>query len=245
MKSKVGKLFLLAVLVSFISLSARAYDVIFTFSAIVTGVSAYYEGNPATETPPASPFSVGDIAQWNLSYNMDLLPGAGDTSTDATYANAYYPGKDIFLGASLDGVQMNGYPLLLFVDNDSINSISTQAYIGAINEGVLGITLNDSRGTALGGSDALPASLSISEWTDGSFSFVTPASSQTQMWQYVATGVLLVPQASISVVFIPEPSTLALAGLGGFLVILIVHRRKYLARLNCGTLAGVRTYRMR
>ena len=232
MKSNVGKLSLLVVLVSFICLPARAYDVIFTFSGIVTDVSSYYEGNPNTETPPASPFSVGDIAQWNLSYNMDLLPGAGNTRTDATYANAYYPGIDIFLGANLDGIQMNGYPLLLFVNNDSVNSISTQAYIGAINEGVLSITLNDSRGTALGGSDALPASLSISEWTDGSFSFVTPASSQTLMWQYVATGALLVPQTSISVVFVPEPSTLALSGLGGFVVILILRRRKYSASLN-------------
>jgi hypothetical protein len=244
MKSNIGKLSLLVVLVSFISLSAMAYDVIFTFSGIVTGVSSYYEGNPTTETPPSSPFSVGDIAQWNLSYNMDLLPGAGNTSTEATYANAYYPAKDIFLGASLDGIQVNGYPLLLFVNNDSINSISTQAYIGIINEGVLGITLNDSTGTALGGSDALPTSLSISDWDSSAFSFVTPASSQTQMWQYVATGVLLVPQVSISVVFVPEPSTLALDGLGGFVVMLIVRRRKYSARLNCGALAGGRAHYM-
>jgi hypothetical protein len=212
MKAKWRRIVLLSVLMPFTSLTTRAYDVRLNITGVLTSVGYYYNGPSPEPAPPANPFSVGDIAQWNLAYNLDLLPGAGNTSTDATYANAYYPGKDIFLEANLDGWEINGYPLILYVNNDSINSISVDCF--SADDSHVGLTLNDSTGTALGGSDALPTSLSIADWDSSSFVLATPELGQTWVWYAMGT----FP--------VPEASTLVLAGLGGFVVMLIVRRRR-------------------
>lgn len=212
MSVKWGRMILLSVLMAFTSLTMRAYDVSLNITGVVTSVGYYYNGPSPEPDPPANPFSVGDIAQWNLSYNMDLLPGAGNTSTDATYANDYFPGKDIFLGASLDGIAVNGYPLLISVNNGSTSSVSVG--YSSPDDSYLRLTLEDSTGTALGGSDALPTSLNMADWDSSSFYLATPGLGQS--WVWYAMGSFAVP----------EPSAVALAGLGGCGVLLMVGRRK-------------------
>lgn len=198
-----------------ITQSARAYDVTFNFTGVATNVTG---SGPSLLAP-----QVGDVINFSLHYNLSFP----DLNPDPSVGIYKMGANCAILDATLHGTQMSSlaYEDFIAITNSSSDHFFAECELDS--DGYLGITLNDSTGTALS-SDALPTSWTLTDWDGGSFSLTTSSKYSLGQGLWSVSGVIPVPEPS----FVPEPGIMTLSGISAVALMMFRRSKSYCCKIR-------------